>query len=244
MIEHYFTFLPGIGTKGQETLYRSGIQTWDAFITAENIPNMSSFRKQYYSRLLQKARHALREKECSFFISVQETWRLYDTFKDSCVFLDLEAGQQKHIVVMGISDGEFFHSFIRGYNLDKHLMQQLLRNVKLVVTFNGSSFDLPIIKRKLGPLFSKIPHIDLKNLCASVGLTGGLKDIEQQLGLERTEIVDVISTWNTWYRTRKQDVLQKLLTYNREDTLNLEPIMEYCFQKKKMEALYCAQQSI
>ena len=57
-----------------------------------------------------------------------------------------------------------------------HLSQEL-KKYKLIVTFNGSVFDLPLLKRHFSDIIPDIPHIDLRFLCAKLGLKGSLKDI-------------------------------------------------------------------
>lgn len=47
----------------------------------------------------------------------------------------------------------------------------------MVVTFNGSSFDLPKLKKELQMMIG-MSHINLKPLCVNLGLKRGLKDIE------------------------------------------------------------------
>jgi uncharacterized protein YprB with RNaseH-like and TPR domain len=233
MIDRCFTFLPGIGTHTQQSLEEQGISTWQDFLNEDRIFGISSFRKKYCNRQLKKAQIALRQRDATFFYKLKETWRLYEYFKDDCLFLDIEAGEQKHIIILGVSNGEYCKTFVRGFNLDTKLLAQLVKGTKLLVTFNGSSFDLPIMKRKLGILFSEIPHIDLRHLRASVGLKGGLKEIEKELGITRSEVVQIIPVWNQWYRTRKPELLQKLITYNTEDTIHLKEIVEYCYKKKQ-----------
>ena len=43
--------------------------------------------------------------------------------------------------MVGILDNSGFHAFVRGDNLDEFMDR--LSTYKLIVTFNGASFDLP-----------------------------------------------------------------------------------------------------
>jgi uncharacterized protein len=74
---------------------------------------------------------------------------------------------------------------IRNINLDIPRLKKELSRYKLILSFNGSSFDLPFLEKKYPGLIPKVPHIDIRHLCARTGLIGGLKNIEKQLGIKR-----------------------------------------------------------
>ena len=104
-----------------------------------------------------------------------------------------------------------------------------LEGVDRLVTFNGTCFDLPVIRNELGvDLKTRFDHFDLRYACAKQGLKGGLKKIEVLLGIDRdTEGVDgwaAMRLWEEWGQGRKES-LDLLLRYNREDIENL-PVLE------------------
>jgi hypothetical protein len=85
------------------------------------------------------------------------------------------------IVVHG-SDGR--KVFISGIDLED--FTQALKVCKVIVTFNRARFDLPFIEHHLpGVSFDQL-HIDMLNPLRRLGLTGGPKRIETQLGLSRS----------------------------------------------------------
>jgi uncharacterized protein len=105
-------------------------------------------------------------------------------------------------------------------------LYQALAGAETIVTFNGSSFDLPIIrKRLLADLKGEYQHCDLLYVCRKRGLQGGLKVVEQRLGIARDTTGvsgwDAPRLWNRYEATGDAAALALLLDYNREDVVNL-----------------------
>src|SRR5690606_10514119 len=122
-----------------------------------------------------------------------EHWRLYDQFKDEAVYLDIETnGYRNGITIIGLSDGVDTKTMVRGHNFDKRMLTKELSKYKLIVTFNGQSFDIPVLERFFG-IHVRVPHIDLRFVCQRAGLAGGLKSIEKQLNIKRRDSVDGLS---------------------------------------------------
>ncbi len=57
-----------------------------------------------------------------------------------------------------------------------------LGKYKVLITYNGSCFDLPFIRNYFGIAVDHV-HIDLRYLLSSLGYRGGLKGCEKSLGL-------------------------------------------------------------
>jgi len=239
MIQNSFIFLDKIGAEREKRIWQQGIKDWNDF-AGRDIDGISGFRKKYYERQLSIAKNRLAESDEKFFSKVMphaEQWRLYDEFKEDAVFLDIEtSGYYGYITVIGLYNGNDTMMFVRNKNLDKELLQKVLNKFKLVVTFNGSSFDLPIIQKYMGVEFN-MPHIDLRHVCAKIGLTGGLKHIEKVLGIKRPEEVenmqgaDAVYLWQNYMATQESRYLEKLIKYNEEDIINLKPLAEHAVQK-------------
>ena len=110
------------------------------------------------------------------------------------------------------------------------------------MTFNGSSFDIPFIRKRYD-ILPDIPHIDLRHLCARLGMTGGLKEIEKDFGFFRNKIIekfhggDALTLWRMYKATGEKYYLDLLVEYNEDDCFNLKKIMNYCYQKMK-ETIY------
>ena len=229
MIQSSFIILPGISSGKEKLIHEQGIKTWDDFVKVESIKGISKKRKIIFNHLLIEAKKKLFKDDLSFFKS-KETWRLFDFYKDECCYLDIEGD----VNIIGLFDGYETKTLVQGINLDYNLLHKELSKYKILITFNGSSYDLP----KLNNFFQKFPkiiHIDLKGLCSKVGLKGGLKKIEKQLNLKRPEYLygSPADIWRAWKASGNREYLEKLVEYNEEDVINLKPIMEYCNMKLK-----------
>ncbi|MFH1915672.1 MAG: ribonuclease H-like domain-containing protein [Nanoarchaeota archaeon] len=241
MIKHSFIFLDRIGQRFERRLWEEGVLTWDQFCDAERIKGISGMKKMFLDRKLAAARTAIEEEDASFFADqfpFQESWRLYDEFKDDAVFLDIEtADYYGSITVIGLYDGQETKMMIRGFNLNKDILEQELKKYKLIITFNGASFDLPIIRRYFGNIIPKIPHIDLRGVCSRIGLVGGLKRIEQEIGIKRPDDLlhvygdDAVWLWHKFKETQDMKYLDTLIRYNEEDIINLKPLAEFAIPR-------------
>jgi len=114
----------------------------------------------------------------------------------------------------------------------KRIIQTLNFNkVKRIVTYNGIAFDIPIIKKLLGlDLAGSHEIYDVMLLAHSLRLMGGLKSLEKMLGFERpieSEGVDPEKMWEEFVATKNQDLLKKLVEYNKQDVLGTE----FCARK-------------
>src|SRR5260370_17854364 len=98
--------------------------------------------------------------------------------------------------------------------------------VRLFATYNGKSFDLPMLRRCLRCRFDQ-GHIDLRHVLAGLGLTGGLKGVERKVGIARPGLEDVdgavaVLLWHDYQWARDERALQTLLPYNVQDAVNLQ----------------------
>ena len=103
---------------------------------------------------------------------------------------------------------------------------KILKGVDEIYSYNGSRFDLPFIKVKLGTdLNSRFKHTDLMYDCLRQNLKGGLKIVERKLGIKR-QLTDIdgymaVKLWFDYINSNNQESLKTLLTYNKEDIINL-----------------------
>ena len=232
MIRKTFVILPGIGKKKEQELWRNGTCDWQVFLKNSTIKGISALRKREYDELLRKWHNALIHEDMKVFATawpVRESWRLYDHFKDECGFLDVEVDSWWRIVVVGISNYYESKALVLGVNLDRSDLEKELIQYKLLVTFNGASFDLPKLYEQFG-LTLRVPHFDLKGVAKRVGLVGGLKEIELKLDLKRPEHLygNPVDLWKAYKASGDREYLELLLDYNREDVENLKAICRYC----------------
>ncbi len=229
--------LDKIGPAKEKNIWKQGIRSWDDFLGRDKINGISKLNKMKYDAALKAAKNALSNYDSSFFISKlksSEMWRLYDYFKDDAVFLDIEA-DKNNIFVITMFDGIDFKTMVKGKYFDKELFVNEINKHKIIVTFNGSSFDLPKLEKYYGMKIN-IPHVDLKHCCARIGLKGGLKEIEKKLNIKRNNILtqykgNPIDLWKVWRATGDEYYLEKLVEYNQDDAYYLKPIMAKIYEK-------------
>ena len=111
-------------------------------------------------------------------------------------------------------------------SLSEKRLLKTLSGVDELYSYNGSRFDLPFIKAKLGTdLKEYFEHTDLMYDCWRHNLKGGLKVVEQSLGINRKlKGVDgymAVLLWYDYVNNNNQQARQTLLAYNQEDVVNL-----------------------
>ncbi len=241
MIQKTFLFLDRVGKKTEEKLWKKDIHDWQCFKKEDSIPGFGTARKKFCDRCLDKAEAALEDRDIEYFSSEvpdSHHWRLFNEFDDEVVYLDIETtGLHGDITVIGLYNGEDTHFLVRNANLNKASLKKALSEAKLLVTFNGASFDLPVIEKYFSEALPDIPHIDLRHVCRKIGLTGGLKKIEEETGISRrSDVKDVdgyeaVILWKKYRATGKKKYLEKLIKYNEADIKNLEPLAELAVNK-------------
>ena len=143
-------------------------------------------------------------------------------------------------------DGRSVRYYVNGNNLDE--FPRDLNDYPLLVTYNGKTFDVPFIERYFGIRLPQA-HIDLRYPLRSLGLTGGLKSCEQQLGIVRPGPEDVdgpvaVLLWNDYRRQKNVRALETLLAYNTQDTLNLHSLMVYTHNEKAKATPFSASHTL
>lgn len=243
MIKNTFMLLNGISSEKEKRLWKEDVADWDSFIKKDKISGISKKRKLVYNYQLYQAKRALMDEDTKFFsefLPQKEHWRLYNNFKDSCVFLDIEVScvSGGYITCMTLYDGYETMTFVKNNNLDFPTIKRILSKYKMIVTFNGSVFDIPFL-RKLHPnLIPQMLSWDLRHSCALLGLDGGLKQVERELGIKRENIIvermyggDPLKLWRTFLATGDRYYLNLLVEYNQEDTVNLKFIADKIFKE-------------
>ena len=227
----------------QHRLWQSGIFSWDDFLAAEKIWGFSKLRKKAIDEQFWELKQHLKQLNGEYFarrLPFSHHWLLFPEFKSVTAFIDIETsgiGEQAYTTVVGIASLSGYQSLVRGVNLDQLNLQKALAPYKMLVSFYGSGFDLPFLKREFPDLpIYYLPHFDLCLSGRKVGLRGGLKKVEKQLGIIRPpEVCDLggyeaVMLWED-YLAGNQRALERLLLYNREDTVNLVSLAKIIYQK-------------
>jgi hypothetical protein len=147
-------------------------------------------------------------------------------------YLDIETTFEGAISVVGVYRADIGTIQLVGGGVQDVALYEALDGVATIVTFNGSTFDLPVIrKRMLVDLKRDYEHFDLMYACRRKGLRGGLKRVETLLGIGRATAGvtgwDAPRLWRRYENYGDRAALHRLLEYNREDVLNLA-LMEEC----------------
>ncbi len=242
MIRESFVFLEKCSTRRELSFWKQGIKDWQEFLGKEKIIGIAVAKKEFYNRKIREAQQALSVDNATYFVGKlpgKEMWRLYPHFKEDCCFLDIETDSYGKVVLVGISNYYNTNTFVRGFNLEKNLLEKELGKYKIIITFNGSSFDLPKLKKQL-QLEVGMPHIDLKPLCVNLGLKGGLKEVERILNLKRPAHLygNPVELWKAFHASGDKEYLELLIDYNKEDIENLKGVMNHVYRKLKEKFLY------
>ena len=192
--------------------------------------------RESWLQLVRGSIDALAIGDVGFFkplLPSREAWRLYSEFADRALFLDIEttglSGEYDEVTLIGaLCNGELA-LFINGINLDQ--FPAYIERFPLLVTFNGSQFDVPFLRAHFPHARLDQAHIDLRFVLASLGYKGGLKVIENRLHLHRDPAiqgVDGFEAVRLWHLYRRGDkrALEKLILYNLTDVANLVELAE------------------
>lgn len=239
MIRRTFLILPTIGERTERSLWRRGVTSWDDFLSLGSIPGFSRERKQRMDSLVDEASTFLRKGQTQYFTRILpsgEQWRLFTDVEDEVAYLDIETdglSSDSTVTVVGIHRRGRTRTLVRGIDLTRENLSSELGDCKMLVTFNGGSFDLPILQYHFPFSMPSVPHLDLRHACRRIGLTGGLKQVERSLGIARAREIEYVTgeqavyLWKLWVEKGKKNALTLLRRYNEEDTRNLETIARH-----------------
>ena len=247
MLRSTFLHLPRIGAEGESALWGQGIVDWSQFISGAGRPGFSPERHEATRRELVNSERALAERDVAWFahrLPSSEVWRLYPTFRPETAFLDIETTSlspyEGIVTVVTVHGGGQTRSFVADDNLEE--LPSYLRRFPILVTFNGILFDVPFLQVRFPQLARPIAHIDLRFVLYRLGIAGGLKRIEARLGLgDRTGVegiagLEAVRLWEQ-YRRGNPGALDKLIRYNRADTVNLEPLADFAARELRSRLL-------
>lgn len=229
MLQHTFSHIPGIGPKIEKNLWSAGVTTWQKWHLPAPV-RVSANSSAEAAAIIAASHTALSNNDPSFFTSrlaANESWRIFSHFQNCIAYLDIETtglDDFAEITTIALYDGQEIFTYVNGRNLDDFVED--IRKYKVIVSYNGKSFDVPFIERFFGITLDHA-QIDLRYILAKLGFKGGLKGCEKQLGLSRGNLDGVdgyfaVLLWQQYKETGEERVLETLLAYNIEDTVNLE----------------------
>jgi len=237
VIERTFQLVKGVGPWREKDIWARGFPDWAAFEKAEGVVASEGIDAELRAAIARARGASL--AELAQMIPEREHWRLYPRFVGQAAFLDLEADGEEQITVGGVMDGAGVATFIRDFEGPRALAQLAARleQSPVWVTFNGGTFDIPVLKRHFPDLRAPLVHIDLRFLVRRVRLKGGLKEVEENLGLHRPPHLkgirgfDAIRLWREWQTTKNPEALRILVEYNLYDAINLRSLVDLCIAR-------------
>ncbi len=230
-IENSFIPVRGVGERTERRLWENGVTRWSEF-DGEHVGPTTASRIESF---IEEGRRRLAAGDIGYFadsLPAGSRWRLYENVREEACFLDIETtgldADRNEVTTVSVHRNGETRSYVRGLDLSRDRLEAELEAASLLVTFNGRRFDVPFLETCYD-LEVELPHLDLLYPCRRVGLTGGLKRIEREVGIgrEQPELSgrDAVRLWHE-YERGDEGALDRLVEYNRADTRNLESLAE------------------
>ncbi|WP_436343523.1 ribonuclease H-like domain-containing protein [Natronorubrum sp. FCH18a] len=230
-IENSFIPVRGVGETTERKLWQQGITHWDEFDGSVVGTTLADRIESF----IEEGKAHLERGDVSVFteaLPAASRWRCYENVRENTCFLDIETtgldASCNDVTTVSVHRGGETKTFVRGRDLTSQRLEAELEASSLLVTFNGQRFDVPFLETCYD-IDVATPHVDLMYPCKKIGLDGGLKAIETDLGIDR-EMPDLsgrdaVRLWHE-YEAGDEGALETLVEYNRADTKNMEPLME------------------
>ncbi|QSG07330.1 ribonuclease H-like domain-containing protein [Halapricum desulfuricans] len=231
-VENSFIPVEGVGETTERRLWEQGITHWEEFYP-DAVGETTGRRIESF---IDRASDRLRAGDADFFareFPSAEQWRLFETFRENACFFDIETTgldeRRNEVTTVSARLGGETTTLVQGRDLHDDALRDLFADADLLVTFNGKRFDVPFLEANFDVSLSDTPHLDLMYPCRRLDLTGGLKTIEGEIGIDRDRPDisgrEAVQLWHQ-YERGDESALETLISYNREDVENLEPLTE------------------
>jgi uncharacterized protein YprB with RNaseH-like and TPR domain len=231
VIRATFQLVPGLGPWRERQLWAAGVTSWDALPPAPDVvlsPRLDGRLREAVAR----AEDALGRGDAEALARMlprRERWRLYAAFAEDAAFLDVEADADGRLSVVGVLDRSGPRLFVQGRDL--HRFPEAARGWKLLVTYNGESYDAPLLEAAFPGWRAPAAHVDLRHLFGRLGHSGGLKLLEEEAGVGRPDHLkslrgrDAVRLWARHVEDADRAALLALAEYNLYDAVNLKALM-------------------
>ncbi len=235
MIRSTFRLAPGVGAFLESRIWEAGIRSWDEFPSSPDValsPRLDARVRDAMAR----ASAALEARDADALAEMlprAERWRLYRAFAGDAAFLDVETDGDV-VTAVGVLDASGPRLFLAGRDLDRLPVES--RGWKMLVTFNGLSFDVPVLRRAFPAWRPPRAHVDLRHLWGRLGHAGGLKLLETATGVGRPSHLvglcgrDAVRLWHA-HLAGEPGALRLFAEYNLHDAVNLRRLMDLAYNR-------------
>lgn len=242
MIRRTFQLIRGVGPSRERDLWARGIARWDEFfgeLARKNVV-LSARQDSGAQAALRQAEEALASRDLRALAALlppREHWRLLREFEPGAVYFDIETDGRSRAspTVVGLFHAGGHEVFIQGRNLDA--LPEAMARFDFWVSFNGTVYDVPVLKAHFGAFPEPAVHLDLRFFCRRFGLRGGLKSLEQELGFGRPPHLcgvgglEAVLLWREFQRTADLTALRLLVEYNLYDSIQLKTLAARAFNR-------------
>lgn len=231
MIRATFQLVRGLGPRRERALWAAGLRDWTDVLGA------TATDLRLPLKLCDELKVAVEELRACFeandLVGVAtrmptgEHWRLFEAFESRAVYLDIETDREEGVTVVGLLDREGPRCLLAGRDLAR--VPGYVPADCLLVTFNGASFDVPMLRKHFEAWQAPPAHMDLRHVWNRLGHWGGLKALEDAVGIGRPAHLKHLdgshASW-LWQHARLGDraALTKLVEYNLYDVINLRTL--------------------
>ena len=231
MLTASFACFKGLSISSEQKIWELGCHSWDHF---DHLPKktFSAHKMLTVHSEIKQAQIALKARMADYFLNRfknPDKIRVLSEFQNQSAVIDIETTgltAKDEITTIAVLKNGVIFLFVKDINLDDFL--ESIQDVKLLITFNGTRFDLPFIK-KFFTIDLTIPHLDIMPVLKQLGYVGGQKRCEELLHLKRLYSdgmggTDAIFLWKDWQQNRNRGALNQLMLYNADDVFMLEKL--------------------
>lgn len=240
MLRSTFIHLPGVGAKKEAALWKAGISSLDGLSlkrAASNRQLQLFDAAQVDTDPIRASLTALENGDAKFFATLlpnSEHYRIALAYPQDTLFLDIETTGLSHfydsVTMVGWSINGQYDFWLRGTNPSR--LYDAIGRSKVLVTFNGSLFDLPFIRSEFPDLSLPPAHIDLRFFVRRIGLSGGQKDVEARISVRRPRQIAGLRgetaplLWHEYIRGDEK-ACRRLIAYNKADIDGMRAILDF-----------------